>query len=190
MKLRVLGPLALLASMISIPAVARDATSAHAQPVVTRVPAAAPADVDTVDHIIAALYDVISGPVGQPRDWQRMRSLFVPGARLMAVGPRHGGGIGMRVLSINDYVALAGPNLVKGGFHERELARKTDRYGHIAHVFSTYEGHLDTDGKPMRGINSIQLMNDGHRWWIISVLWEDEHNAGTPLPKRYLPRTR
>lgn len=177
-------------ALATLPVAARQAPApdgAHAQPVVTRVPAAKAADVNSIDAIVNALYDVISGPVGQARDWQRMRSLFVPGARLMGLGPRHDGGIGMRMLSVNDYVALAGPALVAKGFHERELARKVDRYGHFAQVFSTYSGTIAGDDKPMRGINSIQLMNDGQRWWVVSVLWEDEHSAGTPLPPRYLP---
>ncbi|HET7359073.1 MAG TPA: hypothetical protein VFJ04_02900 [Rhodanobacteraceae bacterium] len=164
---------------------------APAQPVMTPVPAAAPADVQSIDAIVGALYDVISGPVGKARDWKRMRSLFVPGGRLMAVVPRRdgAGGMGLYVLSVNDYIAISGPLLEKTGFHERELARRTDRFGHIAQVFSTYEGRMDSDpAKPMRGINSIELMNDGTRWWVVSVYWEDER-ADNPLPPAYLPRS-
>jgi hypothetical protein len=162
---------------------------APTQPVMTRVPVAAAKDVQSIDAIVGALYDVISGPVGKARDWKRMRSLFVPGGRLMAVLPRRDGpGMGLYVLSVNDYVATSGPLLEKTGFHERELARRTERFGHIAQVFSTYEGRMDTDpAKPMRGINSIELMNDGTRWWIVSVYWEDER-ADNPLPPAYLPK--
>lgn len=154
-------------------------------PVVDVVPVAQPADVASIDAIVGALYDVISGPAGQPRDWKRMRSLFVPGARLTVIGPRPEGGIGMRVLGVGDYVALSGPLVEKKGFHERELARRTERFGELAHVFSTYAGHLDGENKTMRGINSIQLMNDGTRWWIVSVMWEAERE-GLVLPDTYL----
>ena len=144
-------------------------------------------DVKSIDAIIAALYDVISGPVGQARNWNRMRSLFIPDGRLMPAFPRPDGSIAMRLLGVNDYIAVSGPNLERIGFHERELARRVDQFGHIAHVFSTYEGRTQTDSTVIRGINSIQLMNDGKRWWVVSVFWEAE-SPTNPLPARYLRR--
>ena len=157
-------------------------------PVVVAVPAAAPADVATIDAIVAALYDVISGPAGQPRNWARMRSLFIPGGRLMPTGPRQGAAA-MRVREVNDYIALSGPQLERMGFRERELARRTEQFGHIAHVFSTYEGRSQTDTTVLRGINSIQLMNDGARWWVVSVFWEAERPENK-LPAKYLQTVR
>jgi hypothetical protein len=68
-----------------------------------------------------------------------MRSLFIPGDRLMPTAPRADGGVGVRLLSVNDYVAVSGPGLVRVGFTEREIARRTEKFGHIAHVFSTYD---------------------------------------------------
>jgi hypothetical protein len=139
-----------------------------------------------MDSIIAALYDVISGPAGK-RDWDRMRSLFVPGARLIPTGPRPTGGYGARVGDVEDFISRSAPFLESQGFFEKEIARKTDTFGNIAHVFSTYESkHKADDPKPFaRGINSIHLMNDGKRWWIVTVFWqgEDEKN---PLPEKYL----
>jgi len=151
------------------------------------IPEANPADVASVEAIIAALYDVISGPAGKKRDWDRMRSLFVPGARLIPTGARPNGGYGARVGTVEDYITRSGPLLETRGFFETEIARKTDVFGNIAHVFSTYDSrHKADDPKPFaRGINSIQLMNDGKRWWIVTVFWqgEDEKN---PLPEKYL----
>jgi hypothetical protein len=158
---------------------------APTHPLIVGAPAAAPADVESIDAIVAALYDVISGPAGQARDWNRMRSLFVPGGRLMPTGPRGGGGFGLRVMEVNDYIALSGPLLERVGFREVELARRTERYGQIAHVFSTYEGTMETEPTVTRGINSIQLMNDGSRWWIVSVFWDAER-PDNPLPAEYL----
>ncbi len=158
-------------------------------PVIIGAPPARPADVESIDAIIAALYDVISGPVGQARDWNRMRSLFVPGGRLMPSGPRPTGGVGLRLLEVNDYIAVSGSTLERMGFREREIARRTERYGHIAHVFSTYEGRMEADGNTIRGINSIQLLNDGTRWWVISVYWEAE-TPQNPLPAQYLTAPR
>jgi hypothetical protein len=149
-------------------------------------PTANPADVSSVDAIIKAVYDVISGPAGKKRDWDRMRSLFVPGARLIPTGPRQAGGYGARVLTVDDYIMSGGPYLEKEGFFETEIARKTETFGQIVHAFSTYESRHKPEEKPFaRGINSIQLMNDGTRWWIVTIFWqgEDEKN---PLPEKYL----
>jgi hypothetical protein len=154
-------------------------------PVIVTSPRAAPADVESVDAIIAALYDVISGGVGQARNWNRMRSLFVPGGKLMPTIPRPDSTIGMRMLSVNDYIAVSGPQLERVGFREREIARRTEQFGHIAHVWSTYQGRTETDSTAIRGINSIQLMNDGTRWWVVSVFWEAER-PNLPLPAQYL----
>jgi hypothetical protein len=162
-------------------------------------PAAAPADVATSDSILAALYDVISGPAGKKRDWDRFRSLFAPGARLIPTFARRPPGTapdapltgkeeyGARAITPEEYIERSGPFLEGQGFFEREVARRTEQYGHILHAFSTYEArHKAEDAKPfMRGINSIQLMNDGRRWWVVTVFWEAE-SAQTPLPEKFL----
>jgi len=152
-------------------------------------PAANPADVATMDSIVAALYDVISGPPA-PRNWDRFRSLFVPGARLIPTGRRPTGEAASRVLTPEEYIQRSAPLIEKNGFFEREISRRTERFGSIAHLFSTYESrHAKDEEKPFaRGINSIQLMNDGKRWWIVTVFWQGEDDKN-PLPAEYL-RTR
>jgi hypothetical protein len=152
-------------------------------------PPAQPQDVESLDAIIDALYDVISGPAGHKRDWDRMRSLFVPDARLIPTGPRQGGGYATRVLSVDDYIRLSGAVLERDGFFEREIGRVTERYGNVVHAFSTYDSKRALeDEKPfMRGINSIQAVNDGTRWWIVTVLWEAER-PDNPLPEKYLTK--
>ena len=151
------------------------------------VAAADPRDVASEDAIIAALYDVISGDSGVARNWDRFRSLFAPGARLIPVGPRRGGGFGARVLTPEEYIQLSGPMLVNNGFHEREIAHRSERYGQMVHRFSTYESrHRAADPAPFtRGINSIQLYSDGTRWWVVTILWRGE-TPDLPLPARYL----
>lgn len=154
-------------------------------------PAADPRDVASVDAIISALYQVISGDSGVARDWGRFRALFAPGARLIPVGPRPAGAFGARVLTPDEYIQASGPYLVNNGFHEREIAHRSARYGQLVHVFSTYESrHRATDPQPFtRGINSIQLYHDGSRWWVMTVMWRGE-SADLPLPPRYLESER
>jgi hypothetical protein len=147
-----------------------------------RVPAE-PADVASIDAILAAVYDVISGPAGKRRDWDRMRSLFTQDARMMPLGPR-----GLRIGGVEDYIAVSGPLLESQGFIEREIGRVTEEYGGIAHVFSAYEARAVAGGPViMRGINSFQLVRHGGRWWVASIMWQPE-TPGNPIPARYLRR--
>ena len=142
-----------------------------------------------MDAIVAALYDVISGPAGQKRNWDRFRSLFVPGARLIPTGRRQTGEVLSRVRTPEEYIQGSSPLLEQNGFFEKEISRRTEKFGNIAHLFSTYESrHKADDAKPFaRGINSIQLMNDGKRWWVVTVFWDSER-PDNPLPARYLSR--
>ena len=150
-------------------------------------PAANPADVGSIDAILHAVYDTISGPAGQQRDWNRFRSLFVSGARLIPVVSDPKGGFTTMLFSPDEYIKHGDPYFQKNGFFEREVARRTDRFANLAQVFSTYESrHGAADPKPFaRGINSFQLMNDGHRWWIVTIFWQAE-TPDSPIPKEYL----
>ena len=145
-----------------------------------------PEDVASPEAIVAAVYDVISGPAGKPRDWDRFRSLFAEGARLIPTGPRPSGGFGPRVLDPEAYVERTTPIFEKTPFYEKEIARRTERFGHIAHVFSTYEARHEPKEAPfLRGINSFQLFFDGTRWWVLTVFWEPESDT-VKIPPEYL----
>jgi len=171
-------------------AVAVSSAAAQAAPAAPpSAPAANPADVSSVDAILGALYDVISGPAGQKRNWDRMRTLFAEGARLIPTGQRQDGTRTMRVLTVEDYISTSGPLLEQNGFFEREIGRVTETFGQIVHVFSAYDSKRTlADPEPfMRGINSIQLRNDGTRWWVVTVFWDSER-ADNPIPAKYLRR--
>lgn len=147
-----------------------------------------PADVATLDGIIKAVYDVISGDAGKPRDWDRFRTLFHKDARMIPVGGNpQTREVRASALTPEDYIKRVEPFFAKEGFYEREKARRVEQFGHIAHVFSTYESFRSlSDKQPfMRGINSFQLFNDGKRWWVVTIFWQPE----TPeirIPKEYL----
>ena len=151
-----------------------------------------PADVESIDAIIRAAYDVISGPAGQKRDWERERSLFMPGARLIPTSAAPGslnpeGKLMPQILDVEAYIERVEAYFANNGFYEKEVARRTERFGNIAQVFSTYESrHHADDREPfMRGINSIQLFYDGTRWWIVTIFWQHE-SPEHAIPPRYL----
>jgi hypothetical protein len=139
-------------------------------------PVAAPADVASPEAVVAAFYEAISGPAGKKRDWNRFLSLFFPGARLLpAEGRGHSGNM-PETFSAETYLYNTEPYMMQAGYIEREITRKTDRFGKLAHVWSSYRvRHAESDAKPfVRGVNSFQLFFDGTRWWIYSLVWQPE----------------
>ncbi len=143
-------------------------------------------DVATIDGVVAAYYEVVSGPAGQPRDWARDRALYIPGVRFVAMSEKEGKPVA-EVLTHDEYIQRVNDWLVKNGFFEKEVHRETRRFGNIAHVWSTYESRQKPDGPVIgRGINSLELYWDGRRWWVASATWDTER-PGNPIPKEYLP---
>jgi hypothetical protein len=152
------------------------------------IPPAKPEDVASIDSIVKALYEVISGDSGVKRDWNRFRSLFYPNAKMIPTGTNpNTGKPGGRFFTPEEYIERSGPFLEKEGFHEIGFAQRVEQFGNIAHVFTTYQAkHKLSDEKPfLRGINSIQLINDGTRWWVLNIAWSQE-TPESPIPEKYL----
>ncbi len=148
-------------------------------------PTANPKDVQSLDAMVAAIYDVISGPPGA-RDWNRFNSLFATDARLIAVRVPKEGKPTLVVMTPKDYADKAGSYFLEHGFFEHELSRKTDSFGAMTHIYTTYESRETKDGKPIdRGINSMEFFNDGQRWWCVEIYWDAER-AGNSIPEKYL----
>jgi reactive intermediate/imine deaminase len=146
-----------------------------------------PADVSSVDAIMKAVYDVISGDAGQPRDWDRFRTLFHKDARLIPTNKNQQTNVfGATALTPEDYIKRVEPVFAQNGFYEKEIARKMDTYGNIVQAFSTYEARRKKDDeKPfLRGINSFQLLFDGSRWWVMTIFWQAE-TPDNPIPSKY-----
>ena len=159
--------------------------------VLAQTPAARPADVASPAAIVTALYESVQRAPGATFPWERFRSLFIPNATLIPNLEQTGGT--PRVLDVQGFIDWVDANSTIGGqddkgFAEEEIANVTERYGDIAHVFSTYQKHFWGDTTILgRGINAIQLLQRDGRWWVVSVVWDEETGAG-PIPARYLPR--
>jgi hypothetical protein len=153
-------------------------------------PTAKQEDVASPDAIIAAVYDVISGSAGQKRDWDRMRPLFYPGARLIRTAAKKEGGMEAGPLSVQEYIDRVSVYFEKNGFSEKEISRRTEKWANILQAFSTYESRHDAkDAAPFaRGINSFQLFFDGTRWWILTIYWQQE-TPENALPAEFLPHS-
>jgi hypothetical protein len=151
-------------------------------------PKAKPEDVRSLEAILASLYNVISGGKGQPRDWDRMRSLFTPDAALIPTRIDRGTGVADTVvLSLDGYIQRSGPTMSANGFYERAIHNEAQQFGNIVQVWSTYESRHDpADPQPFaRGINSIQLLKSGDRYYIVTVFWDSER-PDNPIPAKYL----
>ena len=175
--------------MIRICLVATVVATLAAGPLVAQAPTPRPEDVGSIDGIIKAFYDVISGPAGAPRQWQRDSTLYIPGVRFVSMDVRQGRPVA-QVSDHGQYIANTNDGMVRNGFIERELHRVTRRFGNIAHVFSSYEFRATETGPVQgRGVNSIQLFWDGNRWWIANATWDSER-PDTPIPAELLPPRR
>jgi hypothetical protein len=151
-------------------------------------PKARPEDVQSIEAILRALYNVISGGKGQPRDWDRMRSLFIPDAALIpARVDKATNSADAVVLSLDDYIQRSTPTMTANGFFERTIHNEAQQFGNIVQVWSTYESRHDlSDPQPFaRGINSIQLLKSGNRYYIVDVYWDSER-PDNPIPAKYL----
>jgi hypothetical protein len=145
------------------------------------------ADVASPDTVLRAFYASISGPAGKKRDWNRFLSLFYPGARLLpAEGKGHAGTM-PEVFSPSNYLYDTEPYMLSAGYVVKEIARRSESFGKITQIFSTYSArHAESDPEPfVRGVNSFQLFFDGSRWWIFSLAWQPETPRLT-LPSQYL----
>lgn len=143
-------------------------------------------DVRTIDGIVKAFYEIVSGPGDQPRDWARDSTLYIDDVRFVAAGSDQAGKRRIRVMDHAQFADYSAP-VYAAGFYERELHRVTRRYGSIAHVFSTYETRTTPAGPVTgRGVNSLQLFFDGERWWIASATWQSER-PDAPIPAEFLP---
>lgn len=159
-----------------------------------RRPAAVPPDAESVDAVVSALYGSVSHAADARPDFDRLRRVFLYVG--MLVPPKAPEAADFTVMDVDQFserfeknaAARKARGEAPAGFFEREVSRRTDCFGNVCQVFSTYESrHASSDPTPFqRGINSIQLLRDGNRWWIASVVWDVER-PDNPIPAQYLP---
>lgn len=148
-----------------------------------KVPAPKAEDVQTLGGIMRAVYDVISGPAGS-RDWDRFRSLFLPQARFTQVGKAPDGSVYVMAWGVDDFIRDGTQYFSQEGFYENAIVNQPQSFGNMTQVLSSYESRHSVGEKPFqRGVNSFQLLNDGKRWWVVSILWDSER-GDNPLPRK------
>ena len=145
-----------------------------------------PEDVESPASIVHALYDVISTPAGEMPDWERWNTLFIPEARLIALGASGEREVGYSTWTAEEYREQVGEYLEENPFFEIEVSHTSEQFGNMVHRFSTYESYRSMNEEPFsRGINSIQLLYMEDRWWVVTILWQSE-DSRFPLPEKYL----
>lgn len=145
-------------------------------------------DREAIRALVTELYALVSGPGGEPRDWAREAELFLPQAHMIRTVVDADGVPRPEIMRAADYPANF-ENLMGGrDFYEVEVHTVIERFGHIAHAFSTYEAFEDAERTRFlkRGINSIQFYRLDGTWRIASMVWDDER-SGQPIDARYLP---
>lgn len=148
-----------------------------------------PGDVATIEGIVAAFYDVISGPAGQPRQWARDSTLYMAGAMFVAMDVKDGKPVA-RFATPEQFRQATDRGFVAEGFFETEIGSQVERFGNVAQVRSVYETRRSEQGPVTgRGVNYLTLFWDGARWWIANAVWDDER-PGNPIPAAWITPRR
>ena len=170
-RTRWLAAIALLGAMLPVPV-------ARAQAAPSCLPTT------TLDQLPKAIDEAVSGPGNKDRTC--LRAVLMPEVRLIPVSLAADGQVKTTIFTVDDYI----DRVAKRGdktFYEHQIKYATETYGNIAHLWSTYTVTETPDGKPIvRGINSIEAVNDGTRWRILEISWQAETPA-TPIPAPFLP---
>ena len=144
-----------------------------------------PEDIKSPKAIVNALYDTLSGPAGG-HNYQRLRSLYLEGARLIPIGNRFHATGKVHAMSVDEWIEDITEYFAENAFYIKEVQRHEDRFGDMMQVFSTFEAGNEEEGKMTRGIRAFQLLFREDRWWIVNVMWNNE-TSDNPLPGEFTP---
>src|SRR5262245_51599972 len=136
-------------------------------------------EVRRIETLVPAIYACISGPARAPRDWAHFRYLQRPDARSLRTVIDAGGGVRAEEFDVEGYIANVEPFFASNDFYEIEIGNRIERFGQIAHVWSLYEARPAPNSPILlrRGANSVQLFNDGERWWVVCTIWDNEREG-------------
>jgi len=138
-------------------------------------------DVQSIDAIIDAYYDVVSGSSKDP--WQFERDSYIHSKNAIITRLDENGVATSHSLEA-EYIPLA--LAPKTDFYEKELKRTVSQFGNIAQVWSAFEIRTDPEiATIVRGLNSIQLHYENERWFIDSWTCEMEHPKN-PLVAQFI----
>ncbi len=141
-------------------------------------------DVSTIDGIIKASYEIVSGKAKEKRNWERDNSLHHKNAQYFFFN-RMNDKLEITTMSLDAFHKLTDEIIEEDGFFESEINREVRIFGKMAHVWSSYETRLVKDGPVVRrGINSIQLLYENNRWFIVSWVFEGETKESR-IPKTF-----
>lgn len=147
-----------------------------------------PEEAGSIDSIVSSIFAIISGEKGEEGDWELMKNIFHPKARLMTGYPDEAGINELRVFSVEEYISTFRNDFYNMTFYEKDVKNEIERFGDLAHVLSTYQAFTTKEmAQPVRtGVASIQLYHDGERWWVLSMYWKNGSKED-PVPSIYLP---
>ncbi len=141
-------------------------------------------DVATINGIMNASYEVVSGEAGEFRALERDLSLHNPNA-VYSYQEEVNGKLEQVSMSLKDFHKETDTMVAKTAFYENEINKEVRVFGNIAHVWSTYETRLIKNGPVVRrGINSVQLYYSQNRWWIISWTF-DKERGNMKIPRTF-----
>jgi hypothetical protein len=135
-------------------------------------------DTSRIESVIQTFYEVISGPAGHERDWDKMRALFVPGASLVSSSVALGASP-PEAIDVGAYVRRLAAWANQQGFFETGHIHRIEMFGNIATVVSMYEArHHPDESEPFRrGVCFMQMLGDGEQWRLTSMIWRDDGKA-------------
>lgn len=139
-------------------------------------------DTKTIDGLMKASYEVVSGEKGAKRQWERDNHLHHPKAVYSYFDRKKQK---QATMTLQEFHKETDEMVFNTAFYENEINREVRVFGNIAHVWSTYETRLEKGGKvERRGINSIQLIFENNRWYIISWTFSGETDKDI-IPKTF-----
>lgn len=141
--------------------------------------------VKSIEGITNKMIELISGEIGEKRNWDEYRNLFLPTAQKISIGPGRGGTQRARVMNLEEFVRNVDPLYARDGFEEYAIGLTVNEFNGIANVFQSYycKNLLGTYEK--RGVNSYQLVYLNDRWWIANTLFTPESDEAT-IPDKFL----